>query len=686
MLVCASDRKVFITLVFFSLIARSSVCSAISSLDQSLIPDPERKLNILSKHEIREHLIDRSFDRPSKCPLRANLDLWGLHSRLSIIADSLKYGECYNRNKNTVESFEKLLANKNGFFPSYNLSQENNPANETINDNPAEPVNGPNEVEAGGGNFPQADPTGDQSYTQSMQQQQIFTVLKTVAHDEACLFNVKQRGLLPVVADVATNVGQVASLMPTPNGFLLGAGGISIGSTLQIIIGLFKSPFDWKEANERKQFLDLNCSFFDLRRDVEAAEIIDIRDESIDEKIANAQIAQERLLDFLNQLKEEQERFTAHFKGLKLSHVTNALGQDHLDLVSSIDRVKYHYPNSPPVDEATQLKLIQEFTYEFPKIKFLAQQKIDNPPYIDYIYELLEQFQWSDLNQHVEMNKQDFSHKYAHPLFHYLNEYRNHLMVAIDVENQVFLDYKILPNEMSNQEILDEAQTNFDEITFKIADALSRIDTRIKILQSKDRKNSFDAYDEGAHATYDIIEEYRYIQSILTGKLGYFYMKFFRNRLKSENKHFQKNYRKFKKKYPHQNKPIRDLELPWACRDANQLRIIWEDANSSAEVSNDFIDTNIGLFHTNVKKIRTFLKFIPVDVSRELKLLHSIKSAQLAKNVLSGKELYQEKDMKKYGFIRSHNLGELMFDLRNSEHQREEIEQFWNKHNCLSYL
>lgn len=655
-------HSVRMSLFILLLLSQNTISFAISTMDESLIPDSEERLRILNEHEVREHLIDRSFDRPSKCPLKANLNLWGLHSRLSSIADSLKYGECYNRNKNTVEGFEKLLSEKDEFFPAYNMNQS------------------PPQAE-------QAAPMGnDPNDIQRMQQQQIFTVLKTVAHDEACLFNVRQRGLLPVVADVATNIGQVASLMPTPNGFLLGAGGISIGSTLQIIIGLFKSPFDWREANERKQFLDLNCSFFDLRRDVEAAEIIDIRDETIDTKIKNAQKVQKMLLDFLNQIKSEQDQFTKIFEGLKNEYIRDKVGQEHLDLISSIDEIMSHYPNTPPVDEAVKLRLIQEFNYQFPKIKRLASGKPENPPYTEYMFELLDQFNWQDLSIHIEMSDKDFGHKYAHPLFHYLNEYRNHLRSSVKTEDINFMNYRESQEERSNKEILELAQKSFDKIIFKITGALSRIDTRINILKSKDRKKSFDAYDEGAHATYDIIEEYRYIQSILIGKLGYNYTNYFRKHLRRENKHFQKYFRKFKKRHKHFNDASKNIDLPWACRDANQLRIIWEDANSSAEVANDFIDTNLGLFHSNVKKVRTFLKFIPVGVSRELKLLHYVKSAELAKQVLSGKEMYDKKAMRKYGFIRGDNLGELMFDLRNSEYQRETIENFWNQRNCLSYL
>ena len=101
---------------------------AIGTLDNTKIPDPDEKLKILTEHHVREHIIDRSFDRPDKCPLRANLNLWGLHSRLSAISESLKYGECYNRNKNTIEGFEKLLDQKNSFFPAYHINQESPPS------------------------------------------------------------------------------------------------------------------------------------------------------------------------------------------------------------------------------------------------------------------------------------------------------------------------------------------------------------------------------------------------------------------------------------------------------------------------------------------------------------------------------------------------------------------------------
>ena len=86
------------------------------------------------------------------------------------------------------------------------------------------------------------------------QNKHIFSILSAVSQDEDCMMNIKKRGLIPVAADVATNIGLVASIMPTPNGFIIGASGIAIGSALRIINGLFKSPFDWKKPTKENSF------------------------------------------------------------------------------------------------------------------------------------------------------------------------------------------------------------------------------------------------------------------------------------------------------------------------------------------------------------------------------------------------------------------------------------------------
>ena len=47
--------------------------------------------------------------------------------------------------------------------------------------------------------------------------------LSHLAQDEECTGNIRKRGILPVMADVATTMGQAAAMMPTPNGFLITA-------------------------------------------------------------------------------------------------------------------------------------------------------------------------------------------------------------------------------------------------------------------------------------------------------------------------------------------------------------------------------------------------------------------------------------------------------------------------------
>ena len=93
------------------------------------------------------------------------------------------------------------------------------------------------------------------------------------------------------MADVATTMGQ-AAMMPTPNGFLMTAGGLALGSTFRVIHGLLKSPYKWDDSSQRKQFQQLNCKFFDLRRDMENAEILSPPDETLPIKILEINEAQ----------------------------------------------------------------------------------------------------------------------------------------------------------------------------------------------------------------------------------------------------------------------------------------------------------------------------------------------------------------------------------------------------------
>lgn len=638
--------------------------------DPSEMPDQRFIDDLMNDEKIKIHLVDRNLNRPAKCPLRSELKLWDLHKRMKSVSNALKYGECYNKNKDVIDGFESLLNERDAYVSKLQ--------------------NGP---QASSGAV-SSQPGSSTTPSGSMDQKQIFNVLTTVSQDEDCMMNVKKRGLLPVVADIATNVGLVASIMPTPNGFLIGASGVAVGSALKVINGLFQSPFNWKSAEDRKQFLDMNCSFFDLRRDIEAAEIADIQDIHIDEKISDIKSQQSRILKLINDNDAKRKAYLSKLEGMKHLWVKDTFGTAKLEFLAQLDSLM------PTLEELSllsstsdvnknviRIEAVNLFMEKFPVMMELSDQIPDLPPYAEYLKELMKAYQWEKLGYFLDMDFAVFEKQYSHPLYFYFKKYRDDLAKQRDQKKSAWVSgQNKYTTSMTNDQVIKKTLTEYEAIDKRLKMITARLDTRVQTLNAKDRKLSFDTFDDGSHTTYDVLDEYQFIQSLIYGKLGFSFVNYFRKELYSEHKIFLKNYKKFRKTYKAHKRPVKPLEKVWACRDASQLRINWEKANSAAEVTWDFIGTNTGIFYTDVKKIRTFLYVIPVGPARQLLLYRYVRGAEYAKEVLDGKRAYRKKELEKFGSRHSHNLGELILDVRHSSEQRKELEDFWEKESCQVYM
>lgn len=245
----------FLTLMITMLFLYPQILTAenIPYIDPELIPNVEKKIALLNSPEYSDVLVNKIDNRPQKCPLRSQTKLSNIGEQLESIAQALKYGECYDKNRDIIDGFESILSEESQLFPNVPWSSQNSACSNRV----------------------------DQEGKAVLRRQKIFEILKNVSSDDTCLYNIRKRGLLPVVADVLTNIGQVSSLIPGMNGFIISASAVSLGTALKIIANIFGSEFNWNDVNERKQFLSLNCSFFDLRREVEAAEVVKLRDGQI---------------------------------------------------------------------------------------------------------------------------------------------------------------------------------------------------------------------------------------------------------------------------------------------------------------------------------------------------------------------------------------------------------------------
>ena len=235
-------------------------------------PDLEKELAFLQQGDFQQLLIDRQHKRPDKCPLKSMAHS-EIVKKLSSIAKSLKKGECFDKNKDTIKNIDETInmTNKNlSTLSSYQNNEQFGVAPVIMNSPELQKTN----IEA-----------RQYQFAINPYYRQLLSSFSTLAQDDDCVNNIRERGLLPVLADVSMTMGQSFALLPTANGLMFSAGGMALGATLKIISGLIKSPYDWKDPQQRKQFQDLNCSFFDLRRDIEATELLDAPDEQLGENI-----------------------------------------------------------------------------------------------------------------------------------------------------------------------------------------------------------------------------------------------------------------------------------------------------------------------------------------------------------------------------------------------------------------
>ena len=630
----------------------------IPSVDPRLIPNIEESLEILQNPEYADVIVNKLDNRPQKCPLRSETKLASIQQQLESIAQALKFGECYDKNRQLIDGLEVLLTEENQLF-TY-LLREDSPENSSNNNS--------------------------QENQSALRRQQIFNVLKAVSNDDACLYNVRKRGLLPVMADVVTNIGQVSSLIPTPNGFYLSAGAVSLGTALKIMVSIFGSPFNWNEINERTQFLELNCNFFDLRRELESAEVIQIRDDQIPNKIQRSKEVSVIIKTYLSKIKKQKNATINHINNLKENYLTSELPENTLEISENIDHVDSEIPVIDIGSHRKKLNTIQVLTHHLtiltPKID---QYRIDLP-FKENLVTLCLKMSWDKLQENIATKNNLFQQNVLEPIHYYLNLFQKELAKIISIKDKEFSSFTKSENGLSNGQIIEEIERNYEQIFLELAKTISFIETRIEILSTKNSKNSLDAYDDGAHTIYDILENYHFIQSLLIGRLGYSYLDYFRKKMSQGLDEFKNSFYRFKKKYL-SNRAIDELYLDlWPCRDANDLRLIWERVSSASEVANDFIQTNTGIFKSDVRNTDTFLRILPVRQSREQAMLKYVRSAEYATSMINGEIPIDRKKLRRIELIDRRNLGLLFLKRMDYEGKRIEVERFWGIRDCGSVL
>ncbi len=198
----------------------------------------------LKDNELLEFLKYKTYVRPSKCPMKSNSSR-DLLDKMILVRNGLANGPCKEKQQQLISGLTDIsnaVAKSRKAFSS----------------------------------APGGAPAQPQASVPSTSQS-VLNGLSELPKDAVCLQDLQNKGLVSTLADLATSIGQVSMVAPTPAGVLIGTVAITFGTTLKVIAGLLTSPFDFSIEKDRRQFVDLNCSFFDLRRQLDVVGIFEAK-------------------------------------------------------------------------------------------------------------------------------------------------------------------------------------------------------------------------------------------------------------------------------------------------------------------------------------------------------------------------------------------------------------------------
>lgn len=642
-------------------------------VSEELLPK-EEELNTILDHPSLKNLMElKNIKRPTKCPIK-NLTGDDLVSKLHLISGAFEQGECLNSNRKLLKQFSAMaekasstysaMKNPEGSYDDLSsLSSISDITDETQVDTALESLEATEENLA-----------DTEYYSNAM------NYLSQISEDENCVSNLRKGNFLSTVGNVLTTMGQTSLMVPSSSGFLFSAAGIGLGTTLKILGSLFKSPFNWDTRKERKQFQDLNCSFYDLRTEIEAARIFGINEKVSAERIGEIKRQILALEAYSKKMLAEQSSVNLKVQEKKKNYYAahDLIHKFHLNESITVFLSKFSLElGKEAPNQGLIVRMVSEFAQKIQGME--AVETLKNYPVIKKIFDA---FSLDSVMDSHGLDYKILHRKFLNPLEVYLKDNKEALDRELLTPTKDFLDLRTSPESKSNKELIQLVNKAYLGMMKKAADIKVYLNNQIIILSNHNNQKELDAYDDGGHKHYDVLEEYFKIQDFIYHSFGYPYIKHFRKNAYEHEKKFRKKVKKldlYKRVIP------KEKELPWVCRTAKQTVATWDYADDSIEVIWDFLETNKALFYQDVHRVKLMMGFFPIGRTKEYKLYKAARSAEISKNVYFKNPSYDRSELDDYGIWSKHNVGKLILKIKESKKQKEEIVSYMKENKCSRF-
>ncbi len=509
--------------------------------------------------------------------------------------------------------------------------------------------------------------------------------------------SIDQRNFFEKSSEIIRDVTSFSALVPGNNGLIIQGTGSAASALLLFINNIFSKNFNFKDKKYREIFIKLNCSFYDVRKEVELAGIMDIptptHQADFEETQRIIEVLKKKIETNNKNLKQITETIREEAEKYVRDQATEAFEVNEVlsSLLPFINKPFSTEGNRPL--ETQKLEVIQAFGQKGIILsslvqRFLALEESTLGPLNSMFLKDLDLFNSGNVNEFSELLTMDaeiFEKTIkARLLFNFNRVGDLALNQMVEARKRFLTDSEVRGKPVNTlKEDLFNLKKDLQKKLSEKMIALKRIEYKLERLLSN---RDFTSGDDGTETIVNILDEFNEIIAKIYGSIGYQFMDYSLNTAKTELKNFKKKFNKFSKNYLEAGDTIPPLERigertrQFACQDAKPYRRMYKFGSALVEQAYDFIETNAELFHSDKLSIyirkpeerrRLFL------MTKWEKLRRHHQSGNYANRIINGSPTFGDSS------ILTHNsLGELMLMSHDAKSRAQKLQDLIEAYNC----
>lgn len=519
----------------------------------------------------------------------------------------------------------------------------------------------------------------------------VFSNINSMIKKNQC--NMEDGRILESTADLIYNSTQLGVLSGNALGLIVAGGGFLISSALRLIDLIFKQRFDFEKPTDRQTFIKLNCSFYDIRRELDVQGGLDMENSTTREDFRDAKALADEISVELKKLENEKANINKANSEIDRAVVTEHIG-DLSELKKSLAKIqKYLQPGlnqalETPTETQKLLmisQLAQDYNVLTAQIKVYKELNISSIPLLDdlFIVEMkkFDPMDVANFTESLNISAKDFNDNYrAKILFHIIR-----IGADIEAKEQNVLS-KGDKQKLQLANGMDKKKAEYLSMLVELRKVESRLGNMIA-------PKEYSGMDDGSDNMVAIIDNHNKISSQLYGEWGDKFLKFATEKSLEQVGTFNGRLGQFNKKYSEIIKlgKIDKIKTSYFCQDAQKLRLMFKHADSLVQEGYDFVATNKDLIYSDVKnyyKGTLNEEETLFSAGSVVKVQRHYKSVLFALKKLKGDEI-EEEDSKRYlekTSFGNYFIGKPMIEVSNSKSNAKLIQDIYEQFDCQRSL